>query len=264
MDFDNKVVWITGATSGIGEVLAYDFNSQKARLIISGRRLSELERVRNNCKSSSAEVFVLPLDLEDHESLQEKVKIALDHFGFIDILINNGGISQRALAKDAPLEVDKKIMNINYFGTIALTKALLPSMIGRKMGQIIVISSLTGKFGAPLRSAYSASKHALHGFFDSLRSEIWKENIFITMICPGYIKTNVSLNALTSNGTPHMIMENAQANGMLPEKLSKLIMKAIYKKKKEVYFGGKEVIGIYIKRYFPSLFDKIIRTQKVT
>lgn len=260
----NKVVWITGASSGIGEALAYQFDNEGAKLVLSARREKELQRVKANCKNNAEDILILPLDLTEHGQMDEKVKRVINKFGRIDILINNGGISQRALVKDTRLEVDKQIMNINYFGTIALTKAVLPYMIRQKSGHFAVMSSVTGKIGVPLRSAYAASKHALFGFFDTLRAENFTRNIHVTMICPGFVRTQVSVNALTGDGTPQNAMDDATNKGMKPAELSKKICKAIKQKKKEVYFGGKEIMGIYLRRYFPNLFFSIIRKQKVT
>jgi dehydrogenase/reductase SDR family member 7B len=260
MNFTSKTIWITGASSGIGEALTYEFSKLGAKIIISARRIEELERVKSNCLKPE-NINIQPLDLTEHAEIKEISKRVLNENGFVDILINNGGISQRSLTKNTPLEIDKKIMDINYFGTICLTKEILPSMIEKKQGHIVTLSSLTGKFGAPLRSAYAASKHALHGFFDTLRSEIWRDNIYVTLICPGYVHTNVSVNALTSSGKAQNSMDPETANGLKPEDLAKSIIKAIKNKKEELVIGGKEVMGVYLKRFFPKLLSKIVRKK---
>lgn len=260
MNFSDKTIWITGASSGIGEALTYEFSKLGAKIIISARRKEELERVKENCVQKE-NIQIQELDLAKHDGIQEIVSLVLNQNTKIDILINNGGISQRSLASNTPLDIDKKIMDINYFGTICLTKAILPSMISNKNGHIVVISSLTGKFGAPLRSAYAASKHALHGFFDTLRTETWKDNINVSIICPGYIRTNVSINALTATGVAQNSMDPETDKGMKPEVLAQHIIKAIKMKKEELVVGGKETLGVYIKRFFPKLFSKIIRKQ---
>jgi dehydrogenase/reductase SDR family protein 7B len=181
----NKVVWITGASSGIGEQLVYAYSKQGAKLIISSRNRDELFRVKGNCKTPAL-VHVLSLDLENTASLPAKATDALRIFGNIDLLINCGGVSQRAFALDTSTATEQKIMNTNFWGTVALSKGVLPSMISQGGGHVVCISSLTGKFGTPYRSAYSASKHALHGYFDSLRSEVYKQKIDITLVCPGF------------------------------------------------------------------------------
>ena len=262
MTFKNKIIWITGASSGVGEALVYAFDKEEAKIIISARRETELARVKNNCKNSE-NIFVIPLDLEKHDEIPEKAKIVLEKFGKIDILFNNGGISQRSFAKDTVFEVDKRLMNINYFGTVRLTKEVLPSMLKNKSGHIAVMSSLVGKFGSPLRSAYSASKHALHGFFDSLRAEVHDDNIKVTIICSGFIKTNIAINALTENGNAQNTSDKGIENGIPVDVFAQKVIKAIRKQKQEVTFGGKERFGVYIKRFFPKLFSNIIRKQDV-
>ena len=259
----NKVVWITGASSGIGEALVYFYNNSGAKLIISARNRDELFRVKGNCKNQ-INVHVLSLDLENTASLNDKARDALKIFGQIDMLINSGGISQRSLALETELSVEQKIMNVNFWGTVALSKAVLPEMIAKGGGKIVCISSLTGKFGTPLRSCYAASKHALHGYFDSLRSEVFDKNIQITMVCPGYIKTNISLNAVTANGSTHNKMDENQENGLSTTDCASQIVKAIQLNKEEVYMGGKEVKGIFFKRFFPLRFSKYMRTINIT
>lgn len=259
----NKVVWITGASSGIGEALVYAFNAMGARLIISARNRDELFRVKANCKDQ-INVHVLSLDLADSTTLPEKAEAANRIYGNIDILINSGGISQRSLALETDLATEQRLMSVNFWGTVILSKAVLPQMLIRGEGNIVCISSLVGKFGTRFRSAYSASKHALHGYFDSLRIEIDNPNIHILLACPGFIRTNVTINALTADGSAQGTMDDAQANGMAPEVCAQEIIKTIIAKKEEVYIGGKETKGVLLKRFFPKLFSKIIRKAKVT
>lgn len=263
MDYTGKVVWITGASSGIGESLAYAISSRGSRLVLSSRDEQRLEEVKTRC-SNPEKHLVLPMDLADGGSLRDKCLQVLSRFGRIDVLVNNGGVSQRSLALQTGIEVDRRIMETNFFGTIILTKTVLPSMIEEKSGHIVVISSVAGKIGTPLRSSYSASKHALHGFFDSLRAETWKQGIYITIVCPGFIRTNISVNALTGNGSPQGTMDEAQACGMPPDECAAKIIRAMEKKKAEVYVGGREIMAIYLKRYVPGIFNMIIRKAKVT
>jgi short-subunit dehydrogenase len=261
-NLENKVIWITGASSGIGEALAYAFNREKAKIIISARRTDELTRVKKNCQNPEL-VSILQLDLSKHQELEFKAKEALSIFNGIDVLINNGGISQRALAAETKIDIDKRIMDINYFGSIILTKNILPTMLEKKSGSIVSITSLLGKFGTAYRSAYAASKHALHGFFDSLRSEVYQQQIQILLVVPGFIKTNVSINALSADGSPTNTMDPGQENGMLPEKLAYKIIEAIKTNKEEITVGGKETMGVLLKRFVPGLFSGMIRKQKV-
>ncbi len=262
--FKNKRVWITGASSGIGEALSIAFAEQGAQLILSARNEVEINRVSAACSTAGASsVLVQPLDLEQHERIPLLVESVLKKVGKIDILINNGGISQRSLASETTLEVDKKLMAVNYFGTVALTKALLPNMLMHQLGHIVTITSLTGKFGSPYRSSYAASKHALHGFFDSLRAELSDAHIKVTLICPGFVRTNVSKNALTGDGAKLGTMDEATDKGMDPARLAHKILRTIEAGKEEACFGGKEVLGVYLKRFFPRYFSKILRSAKV-
>lgn len=262
-DMKNKVVWITGASSGIGEALVYELSALGARLIISSRNRDELFRVKQKCKNQ-IDVHVFPLDLENLDSLGQKAEDVIRIYGHIDILINSGGISQRALALETDLKTEQRFMDINFWGTVILSKAVLPQMIKRDTGSVVCVSSLVGKFGTRFRSAYAASKHALHGYFDSLRIEIDNPNIQILLACPGFIKTSVTINALTADGSKQGTMDAAQENGMLPAECAKQIITAIEKKKEEVYIGGKEVKGVLLKRLFPAYFAKLIKKAKVT
>lgn len=262
--FSNKVIWITGASSGIGEALVYALAKGDSKLILSARRMEELERVKSSCPANvQGNIAILPLDLAQPASLALITEAAINLFGHIDILVNNGGISQRSLVKDTGLEVDRRIMEVNYFGTIALTKYLLPHFLGRKSGHYVVISSLVGKFSTPFRSGYAASKHALHGFYDALRAELYHDHIKVTMICPGFIKTKISVNALVGTGEVLNKMDDAQANGMPAELCAQKILKAVGRGKTEVYIGGKEKFAVFLKRFFPSFFNRVVRKANV-
>lgn len=263
--FRNKRIWITGASSGIGEALAYACAEEGAHLILSSRKEPDLRRVATAAAEKGAgSVIVQLLDLADHAGIPGIAATVLQKTGKVDILINCGGISQRGLALETALEVDKKIMNVNFFGTVALTKAILPSMLTHQLGHVVTITSVTGKYGTPKRSAYAASKHALHGFFDSLRAELSHTPVRITLVCPGFVRTNVSVNALSGDGLPQGTMDEATEKGMTPEEAARRTLRAIRQGKEEVWFGGREVVGIYLKRFFPAYFSKVIRRVKVT
>lgn len=261
MQLNNKVVWITGASSGIGEALAMAFYSEGAKLILSSRRVTELERVAKAC-GGDANCMILALDLASTENIQELTQSVIDRFGKIDVLVNNGGISQRALAKDSPLDIDRKIMEVNFFGQIALTKSVLPYMLKQKSGHIIVMSSIAGKFGFWFRTAYSASKHALHGFFESLRMETEGEGLKILIAVPGKIQSNISVHALKGDGSAHAKMDKSQSEGMPAAECARIIIDAMKRNKEEILVGGKEIKAVWIKRHFPALFGRIIRKQK--
>jgi dehydrogenase/reductase SDR family member 7B len=264
MSFKDQVIWITGASSGIGEALVYAFHREGAKLIISSRRTEALGRVRENCEGDKSHIHILPLDLADTESHADITEHAIELYGRIDMLINNGGISQRGLAHETQMDVIRQVMEINFFGTIHLTRQVLPYMIEKKRGHIVVMSSVVGKFGTRLRSTYSASKHALHGWYDSLRQEVDVHNIDVTLICPGFVKTNVTLNALMADGSLLGKMGSGQMHGMTPAKFTKKLLPKLAKRKKEIYIGGREVVAVYIKRFFPRLLDWVLKKSSVT
>lgn len=258
----DKVVWITGASSGIGEALSYELNRKGYKLIISSRKLIDLQQVKARCPHGD-NISVLPLDLMDRDKMSEKVMEAMSFYGSIDILINNAGISQRSLIMDTDLQVYQKLMDVNYMGTIALSKAILPYFVSQKKGHFVTVTSLMGKFGSPYRSGYCGAKHALHGFFDVLRMEHENENIKVTMVCPGFVNTNVAINALTADGTPQLDNDVATKNGLSPHVFAKKMVRAIEKEKFEVYIGRKEVMGIYMKRFFPKLLHRLVLRSNV-
>ena len=177
-----KIVWITGASSGIGAELAKIYSHRGIKLILSSRNVRALERVKSKCYYPE-NIKILPVDLNDFYAAPALVKKAYNIFGRIDILINNAGVSQRSLIVDTQFDVLKKLIEINYLGTVALSRALLPFFLKQGFGHYVVVSSVMGKYGSPFRSGYSAAKHALHGFFDVMRMEHQKDNINVTIIC---------------------------------------------------------------------------------
>lgn len=263
MEFAIKTVWITGASSGIGEALAYALADRGAHLVLSARRAEKLEAVREACTYPERHI-VLPLDLSETDTLPEKAAEAERRAGPVDVLVNNGGISQRSLAVDTSIEVDRRLMEVNYFGTVALTKAVLPSMLRRGAGRIAVVTSLVGHISTPMRSAYAASKHALHGFFEALRAEVYEVGVRITMVCPGYVRTQVSVNALTADGTPQGLMDRAQEDGMAPEACAAAIADVLETGRDEVLIGGAERFGVYLNRLSPALFRAAVRNMSLT
>jgi dehydrogenase/reductase SDR family protein 7B len=264
MNIKGKVVWITGASSGIGKELALGYARKGAKVILTSRNKEKLQEIAGLCRNYGAETFVATLDLENQEGIKSCVAEVLSNFPKIDILINNGGISQRSLAIETPIEVDRKIMETNFFGAITLTKEVLPALVKGNGGNIVVISSVTGKFGFPLRTAYSASKHALQGFFEAIRAELYDKNIKVTIVSPGRIVTNISINSITKNGSKYGIMDKGQASGMSADICAGKIISAVASNKKELLIGSKEVLLVYIRRYFPALFHLLARKVKPT
>lgn len=257
-----KVAWVTGATSGIGEALAHVLAAEGARVVLSARREPELRRVQAVC-DHPGEHLPLPLDLLQPDTFEAAVRTVLNHYGHVDLLIHCAGISQRGFAVETQMQVDRHVMAVNHFGPVELTKLVLPSMIERRSGHLVVISSLLGKFGAPRRAAYSASKHALIGFFDSLRAEVHQYGIAVTTICPGFVRTNASYNALHGDGTPHGKMDENIRNGIPSDVCARKILRAVKSRKREAYIGGKERWAVYLSRYLPGLFSRLIRDHKI-
>lgn len=262
MNFKNKIVWITGASSGIGKELAIQLSQKGCKLILSSRNREALEAVKSKCQNPEL-VAVLPLDLIEYNNMEIKVKEAISLFDGVDILINNGGISQRSLIADTSIEVDKKLMEVDYLGTIALSKALLPHFVEQQSGYFVTVTSVMGKFSSPYRSAYCAAKHALHGFFDALRMEHEKEGIKVSLICPGFVNTNIARSALTGDGSPLGKQDRATHKGLSTDVFCKRMMKAMGKQKFEAYIGRKEVLGVYLKRFFPKLLHRFVMKSAV-
>lgn len=264
--FKNKTVWITGASSGIGKALAIELASRGAHLILSSRKRTALEEVARLIGQPAGHTQILPLDLEDHEGLDTIISANQAILSSVDILINNGGISQRSKVVDTEFSVYKKLMDVNYLGTVKLSLAVLPYFTQKNAGQFVVVTSMAGKFGVPVRSGYSASKMALHGFFDAMRAELYKTKIGVTIIAPGYIKTDISKNALTATGDAQGTMDDAQRNGMPLEVMIPKVLRAIAIRQEEVHIGAfKEVkLAGYASRLFPRTFKKIIAKAKVT
>jgi short-subunit dehydrogenase len=255
--FEGKVLWITGASSGIGEALVYKFAGMGSEIIISSNDPAGLEKVKKNCGKDREKIVCVPFDLASTGKINEIADEQLNRTGRIDYLLNIGGVSQRSRIEETPLWLDRKIFEINYFGTIALTKAVLPWMIRQQSGYILATSSITGRFGFPLRSAYSASKQAIHGFMETLYLENKVNNIRVSVVIPGRVRTNISFHALNREGKEHGIMDPGQKSGISPEKAAAIIIKGIIKNKKEILVGGKELVLLYIRRICPWLFFRI-------
>lgn len=256
--FKDQVVWITGASSGIGEALAEAFHRAGGRLILSARREDELRRVQAKC-GGEPNTRVFPLDVSRGPELPEKARAALAIFSGIDIMVLNAGISQRALTRNTDENVYRSLMETNFFGPEALARAVLPAMLEKKRGHFVVISSIAGKFGVPLRSGYSASKFALHGFFEALRAEESRNGISVTLVCPGFIHTGISVSALKGDGSKHAVMDPELAKGMPAEECAKQILAGVSRREKEICIGApREKMLVYMKRFFPGVLARMV------
>jgi len=257
--FQDRVVWITGSSSGIGAALAIEMAGAGARLALSGRNQQALEKIRERCAQQGAAAEIFPFDIGQSDQISEVARRVLDHYNRLDLLVNNAGISQRSMVQDTGMSVDRQIMEVNYFGNIALTKFVLPFMVQQGHGHIAVTTSIVGHFGFPLRSAYSASKHALYGFYESLRTELSGSGIRVSFITPGRIQTDISLHALNNQGEEQGVMDPGQAHGMAADRSAQIIMKGLIKQKREILVGGREVWMVYIHKFFPTWFYRIVR-----
>lgn len=265
MKFQDKIIWVTGASSGIGEALAIQMAKEGAHLILSARRELELERVAQLCQNLGAKTLVLPFDMTQLELHESMVKRVIHHFERIDIIILNAGVSQRSFVLDTKFEVYRKLFEINFFAIVSLTQHILPIFQAQQSGIFVPIASVAGRISTPRRAAYGASKHALIGFFDAVRAEVYSYRIKVTSILPGYIKTDISLNAMNENGEKYAKMDPNQANGLDPNLAAQKIVGAIYDGKLEYFVGGKlEAFGLFVKRFFPSLLFFMIRKIKNT
>lgn len=256
--FTDKTIWITGASSGIGEALAKQLAMAPARIIISSHEPDELERVKSEIGKSKYTPEVIPFDLSKTAEVEKVTDEILEKFGKVDIFFTNGGVSTRTTALETPVKLDRKVMEINYFSGLIITKKLLPSMIESGFGHIVATSSISGKFGFPLRSAYAASKHALHGFYESVWTELHDRGIRTTLICPGRVQTKISLHALGKDGKEYGKMSKGQAQGISPEACAKQIITAVRKNRREALVGGRELIMPRLKQYFPGIFYKLV------
>lgn len=254
-------IWITGASSGLGREMARQALASGAKVVLSARRREALEEVRA-ASGKPGNVEIVLLDQANLEQSAAAAREAVAVFGGLDLIVLNGGVSQRSLAIETDIAVDQRLMTVNHFANVAIVKAILPQLIAQPSAKIGVISSLVGRVGSPYRTGYAASKHALHGFFDSLRAEI-PETVSITMVCPGFVKTSVSVNALTGDGSALGKMDRAQAQGLDVRPSAARALHAIDARKLEVYIAGPEGKAIWLQRFAPWLLARMLRNAKV-
>ncbi len=265
MKIDGKVAWITGASSGIGEALAAELFNRGATVILSARSAAKLEEIKARFEEKSpGRCIVVPCDVTKISSVKEAIDQVKKLAGCVDILVNNAGVSQRSYALNTSLEVDREIFEVNFFGAVAVTKGIAPLMVGRSSGHIVVISSMAGKYGFRMRSAYSASKHALQGYFETLRAELHQDNIQVTIVCPGRIKTDISVHSLMGDGQTYGKMDKGQVQGVPVEKCARIIVRGIEHNRKEIFIGKRELLLLIIKRLCPPLYYKIVNHASPT
>jgi len=251
-----KTAWITGASSGIGEGLAKEWLARGGRCVLSGRNVAALEEVAANAPDRC---LVLPFETTDYAAIPALVEKAVGFSGNVDVLVNNAGISQRSLAVDTDMSVYRKIIDVDLLAPIALTQALLPHLLARGNGGIVMISSVAGKAGVPMRTAYCAAKHGLVGYADSLRSEIAGQGIKVLVVAPGSVRTNVSRNALASDGSVRGVSDAAIDNGLDPADVAKTIWDALDAGKREIVVaeGMEAAIPVMRAQEPDKLFDMV-------
>lgn len=260
--FQDKVVWITGASSGIGEALAYELAQRGAKLILSARRADALDAVKAHCMRPQ-EHLVLPMDMTQIERFADMTATVLKRFGRIDMLINNAGVSQRSLVKDTALAVDRQIMELDFFGPVALVKAVLPHMLARGSGHFVAVSSVAGLVATPYRSAYAAAKHAMLGFHDALRAEVHAAGLKVSVLCPGFVRTNVTRAALTGDGTPHDRMDGLHDASMSAAEFAAKAVRALARGQGRIVIAKREKWAVYLGRISPALLERVIRRARV-
>ncbi len=265
LSFGGKVVWITGASSGIGEGVAKQLATKGAKLVLSARNEQELQRVAELCLSLGCEqnnILVLPLDVGQFDTMTAAKDRVLECFGRIDLLFNNAGVSQRSLCLETDMSVYETMMQVNVLGQIALTKTVLPVMVEQGSGHIAVTASVAGKVGVPIRTGYCAAKHAVMGFFDALRTEVAHLGIKVTTITPGFIHTNVSINALTGDGSPTGTTDENIANGMDVTECCQIIVDGFENGVEEIAMGGEQEMGLLqLKREDPSSTFRLLEAM---
>lgn len=256
----DKVIWITGASSGIGEAVAKGFADLGAKLVLSARNETELNRVAAECGLDQC--LVVPMDVTDEASMEPAAAKVKDSFGSLDLLFNNAGISQRSTALETDMATYRTLFEVDVFGQIALTKTVLPIMVEQGRGHIAITSSVAGKMGVPFRTGYCAAKHAVMGFYDALRSEVTHQGITVSTVVPGFIKTNISANAVAGAGSRFEGADRDISGGMSAEACAKIIISGLSKRKSEIPVGdGVEMYALWIKRLFPNLLNKLMVKQ---
>jgi len=257
-----RTVWISGATSGIGKAVAEACHQRGDLLILSARKSGDLDRL--HVALGATDALIAPFDLGHTDGLSDLVSRIWKEASGVDVVVHSGGISQRSRLIDTDPAVDRRMMEVNYFGTLAFTRALLPHMIAAGGGHFAVVTSLMGLFSAPMRSGYAGAKHAMHGWFEALRAEHHSNGIRVTLVSPGFVRTAISLNALTADGTPQGTMDEATDQGISAERCAAAILRGIDRNKTLVTPGKKEVLGYWLSRFAPGILRRVARNAKVT
>jgi short-subunit dehydrogenase len=255
MKLRNQTIWITGASSGVGEGMAKVFHREGANLVLSARRRAELERVKSECRGGPGSIDIVAFDITDAAARESAARDVFARHPRLDVLVNNAGIGQRAAAKDTTLEVDRRIMEVDFFAPVALAKLVLPRMIEQKSGRFVVTSSVAGKHAVPHHSAYCAAKHALHGYFDTLRVEHLQDNIHVTLLVIAGIRSNVFRHALTGSGAEFGASDWDNRNGMSAEECAQRVVDGMLADEYEMVIGIEQALqAMRIREQDPKAF----------
>ncbi|MCC5939106.1 MAG: SDR family oxidoreductase [Lunatimonas sp.] len=257
MKLKDKVVIVTGATSGIGKACAFAFGKAGAKVVITGRSQARLDNSLIQLQQAGIDVYGVMADAAKREENERVAQEAIHHFGRIDVLINNAGISMRALFEELDLSVFHQVMDTNFWSSVYLTKACLPEILKRK-GSIIAVSSINGFRGTPARTAYTASKFAMNGFFESLRTEVMKRGVHVLVACPGFTASNIRNKALTADGSAQQESPRDETKMMSAEEVAQAILAATLKRKRDLVLTKEGKLAHFLNKWVPGIMDTVV------
>ena len=253
----NKIVIITGASGGIGEALAKKFSSEGSIVVIAARQIEKLETLKMELEAAGGKVLAVVCDVSKESDCKNLIDQTIKAFGKIDVLINNAGISMRALFNDLDLDVIKKVMDINFWGAVFATKFALPHLLKSK-GSVVGVSSIAGKKGLPGRTGYSASKFALEGFLETLRTENIKNDLHVLVACPGFTASNIRKSSLSKDGSSQGESPRTENRMMSPEVVANHIYLATIKRKRDLVLTLNGKLTVWLNKFFPAMMDRIV------
>ena len=253
----NKVVIITGASSGIGKALVYEFAKRGAKIAMGARNLDELLKIETDLKSQGVESLSVQTDVTQESDCKNLIDKTVEKFGKIDVLVNNAGISMRAIFEDLELDVIRRLMDVNFWGTVYCTKFAIPYLLQSK-GSLVGIISVAGFLGLPGRTGYSASKFAVRGFLNTLRVENLKKGLHVLVAAPGFTASNIRKTALVADGHQQGESPRVESNMMSAERCAQIIVNGVVERKREIVMTLVEgKISVFLSKWFPSLLDKL-------
>jgi len=257
MEFKNKTAWITGASSGIGKAIAYELGFKKSKVVLAARRIEKLKDIEAELKTVGIEVFSCPTDVSKEADCKNLIEKTIERFGTIDVLINNAGISMRAMFEDTELDVLRRVMDVNFWGTVMCTKYAMPYLTKAK-GTVIGVSSVAGYRGLPGRTGYSASKFAMHGFLESLRTEHYNTGVNVLLICPGFTASEIRETALIADGSQQGKSPKEETKMMTAEEVAKEVIKSIENNTRDKVLTRQGKMTVMVNKLLPSFMDKMV------